>query len=118
VKLLGSILANAMALLATTIVPGIEFRGGVVALLLSGALFGLFNFVVRPLAVLLSLPALILTLGIFYLVLNGLLLWLASLFLPGYRVEGLLPGIGGGLVVAIVNWAIGALFDPPREREG
>lgn len=114
-KLLGRVVANAVALLATTVVPGIAFDGGWVALLVSGALFGLFNLVVRPIAVLLSLPVLVLTLGLFYLVLNGLLLWLASGLLPGYRVDGVLPGIGGGLVVAIVNWAIGVLFEKPEE---
>jgi len=115
VKLLGRVVANAMALLATTVVPGIAFDGGWVALLVSGALFGLFNLVVRPIAVLLSLPVLVLTLGLFYLVLNGLLLWVASGLLPGYRVDGVLPGIAGGLVVAIVNWALGVLFEKPDE---
>jgi putative membrane protein len=113
VRLLGRILANAMALLATTVVPGIEFTGGALALLLSGALFGLFNLIVRPIAVLLALPALVLTLGVFYVVLNGLLLWLASAVLPGYRVDGVLPGIAGGLVVAVVNWAVGVLTEKP-----
>lgn len=112
-RLLGRILANAMALLATTIVPGIELTGGLVSLLVSGALFGLFNWIVRPIAVLLSLPFLVLTLGLFYLVLNGLLLWLASALLPGYRVDGALAGIAGGLIVAVVNWAIGVLTEKP-----
>jgi putative membrane protein len=114
-KLLGRILANAMALVATTVVPGIEFTGGLVSLLVSGALFGLFNLIVRPVAVLLSFPMLVLTLGVFYLVLNGLLLWLASAMLPGYRVDGALPGIAGGLIVTVVNWAIGVLTEKPAE---
>ena len=115
-KLLGRVLANAMALLATTIVPGIELTGGLVSLLVSGALFGLFNWIVRPVAVLLSLPFLVLTLGLFYLVLNGLLLWLAGVLLPGYRVDGVLPGIAGGLIVAVVNWAIGVLTERAPEE--
>jgi len=104
-------------LLATTVVPGIEFTGGLLSLLVSGALFGLFNLVVRPVAVLFSLPFLVLTLGLFYLVLNGVLLWVASAFLPGYRVGGLLAGMLGGLVIAIVNWAISALMEEPRTGE-
>jgi putative membrane protein len=116
-KIVGRVLANAMALLATSVVPGIEFRGGWLALLLSGALFGLFNLVVRPVAVLLSLPLVVVTLGLFYLVLNGLLLWLASGLLPGYRVEGVLPGIAGGLVIGLVNWALGVLFETKRPEQ-
>ena len=58
------------------------------SLLVAGAIFGLFNLIVRPVALLLSLPLLIVTLGLFYFVLNGILLWVASFFLPGYNVAG------------------------------
>ena len=109
-RVMGAIAANALALLATTIVPGIQFEGSVLTLLLAGALFGLFNVIVRPLALLLSIPFLILTLGLFYLVLNGLLLWVASWVLPGYSVSGILSGMLGSLVIALVNWALGVLF--------
>jgi putative membrane protein len=110
VGILFSILGNAVALLATTVVPGITFQGSWLQLLLAGALFGLFNLIVRPLAILLSLPALILTLGLFYFVLNGILLWLAQFILPGYRVDGVLAGILGSLVLMIVNWLLSAIF--------
>src|SRR5262245_56766171 len=109
-RVLGAVVANALALLATTVVPGITFRGDWLRLLLGGAIFGLFNLVVRPIAIVLSVPALILTLGLFYFVLNGILLWLAAKVIPGYDVSGVLSGMLGSLVVAIVNWALGALF--------
>jgi putative membrane protein len=112
-RLIAHVVANAVALLATTIVPGISFRGGWLSLFLAGAIFGLFNAVVRPLALFLSLPALVLTLGLFYFVLNGILLWLAALVIPGYRVSGIVAAILGGLVVGVVNWAIHALFRRP-----
>jgi putative membrane protein len=105
-RLLVSIVLNALMLLATTIVPGIRFSGNLLTLLLAGALFGLFNAIVRPIALFLSLPALILTLGLFYFVLNGILLWIASWFLPGYRVDGILSGILGSLVITLVNWLV------------
>ena len=93
-----AIVFNAFALWATTFVPGIVFRGNVLTLLLGGAILGLFNLIVRPLAMIISLPLLILTLGLFYFVLNGILLWLVSLLIPGYVVQGLVPGILGALV--------------------
>jgi len=105
-----SVLANAVALLATTVVPGITFRGSWLQLVLAGALFGLFNLIVRPLALLLSIPALILSLGLFYFVLNGILLWLAQFILPGYRVDGIVSGILGSLVLMVVNWLLHAIF--------
>jgi putative membrane protein len=112
-RILLSIVFNAVALYATAlVVPGISFRGNLVSLLVAGAIFGLFNLIVRPVALLLSLPLLIVTLGLFYFVLNGILLWVASFFLPGYNVAGIVPGILGSLVFAIVNWALNALFKP------
>jgi putative membrane protein len=117
-RLLLAIVFNAVALYATAlVVPGIRFTGDWVNLLLAGAIFGLFNLVVRPVALLLSLPLLIVTLGLFYFVLNGLLLWVASFVLPGYAVEGAWPGILGGLVFAVVNWALHALFGPRPEKD-
>ena len=104
-----AIVFNAFALWATTFVPGIVFRGNVLTLLLGGAILGLFNLIVRPLAMIISLPLLILTLGLFYFVLNGILLWLVSLLIPGYVVQGLVPGILGALVITIINWVLGAL---------
>ena len=109
-RLLARIVANALALAATQIVPGITFHGGWPRLLLAGAVFGLFNLLVRPIAMLLSLPLLILSLGLFYFVLNGLLLWGFSQFMPGYHVSGLWAGILGSLVIMVVNWVLHALF--------
>lgn len=116
-RLIGSVLGNAAGLLATQVVPGISFTGSFEQLLLAGALFGLFNLIVRPLAVFLSLPLLVLSLGLFYFVLNGLLLWAASFFLPGYHVAGLVPAILGALVITIVNWALHALFGRDRKED-
>jgi putative membrane protein len=111
VKILLSIVANAVALIATAhVVPGITFAGSWGQLLVAGAIFGLLNLIVRPIALLLSLPLLVLTLGLFYFVLNGLLLWGFSTFMPGYHVNGLWAGILGSLVIMVVNWVIHALF--------
>lgn len=108
-RILFAIVGNALALLATTIVPGILFKGDVLTLLAAGAIFGLFNLIVRPLAMLLSLPLLILTLGLFYFILNAILLWVASAIIPGYSVAGFVPALIGSLVIAVVNWLVHAL---------
>ncbi|MBN2371314.1 MAG: phage holin family protein [Vicinamibacteria bacterium] len=116
-RLIAAIVVNSVALLATVVVPGIEFRGTLLTLLVAGAIFGLFNAIVRPIAMILSLPALILTLGLFYFILNGLLLWLASHVLPGYSVSGPVAGILGSIVIALVNWAVNTLFGGQRDRK-
>jgi len=105
-----SVIGNAIALFATTVVPGITFNGNWVNLLVGGAIFGLFNLIVRPIAMVLSLPFLILTLGLFYFVLNGILLWVAAKFIPGYHVSGLFAAILGSFVIAVVNWLLHAVF--------
>jgi putative membrane protein len=114
-RFLLSIVFNAIALYVTAmVVPGIFWKGNIAALLVAGAIIGLFNLIVRPIAMLLSLPLLIVTLGLFYFILNGILLWVASFFLPGYSVAGLIPGILGSLVFTIVNWALSALLTPSK----
>ena len=109
------IVCNAVALYLTTFVPGITFRGSFLTLFVAGLLLGLFNLIVRPIAMLLALPLIVLTLGLFYFVMNGVLLWLASLFLPGYRVDGLVAGILGALVMTLANWVLGALFRKDKD---
>ena len=57
---------------------------------------------------LLSLPLIVVTLGLFYLVINGLMLWLAASVLDGLDVQGCVPALLGGLVIALVNWLVRA----------
>ncbi len=77
------------------------------------ALFlGIFNAVIRPVVLLLTLPLNLLTLGLFTLVVNGLMLWLTGKLLAGFVVEGLGTAVGGGLVLSLVsllaNYLIGS----------
>ena len=109
------IVCNAVALYLTTFVPGIHFTGNLLTLFIAGALLGLFNLIVRPIAMLVALPLLVITLGLFYFVLNGILLWMAALILPGYRVDGLIAGILGAIVMTLANWVLGALFSKGKD---
>jgi putative membrane protein len=115
-RIIAGIIGNAIALLATQIVPGISFTGDILHLLLAGALFGLFNLIVRPVALLLSLPFIVLSLGLFYFILNGILLWVAQFVLPGYHVRGIISGILGSLVISVVNWILHAIFGDAGRR--
>jgi putative membrane protein len=115
-KILLTIAGNAVALYATTqLVPGISWSGSLLGLLVAGAVFGLLNLIVRPLALLLALPFIVLTLGLFYFVVNGLLLLVFSWFMPSYQVSGLVAGILGSLVIMLVNWLIWAVLGPKRD---
>jgi putative membrane protein len=85
-------------------------------LILAGLLLGLVNAVVRPLALLLSLPALLFTLGLFLLVINAAMLGLVAWFLPGFTIPGgFWSAVGAALIVSIISW-IGSWFIGPRGR--
>lgn len=103
-------LANAIALkLTAAIVPGVRvdgFKGAAI-----GALaLGLVSSLITPLATMLSLPFFIVTLGLFYFVLMGGLFYLAAALAPGFEVDGCLSGILGAIVLGLVNWGLGVLF--------
>ncbi|MEE8138440.1 MAG: phage holin family protein [Thermoanaerobaculia bacterium] len=103
------VLNGAAILLAAYLVPGIEYDGGLLYLLLVGLVMGLINLLVKPLVTLLSLPFIVLTLGLFFLIINGLMLYLAATLLSGLTVEGCFPAILGGFVLALFNWLVRGL---------
>ncbi|MFJ4816773.1 MULTISPECIES: phage holin family protein [Streptomyces] len=79
-------------------------------LIIVALLFGVVNFLVKPLVKLLSLPLLILTLGLFTLVVNALMLlltsWLADKLDVSFHVEGFWTAVLGGLIISVVSWAL------------
>lgn len=102
------LLINAAALwVAIRIVPGIDFQGHWLSLLVVALVFGVLNASVRPMLKLLTFPLLILTLGLFTFVINALMLWLtgwvSGLLNLGFHVGGFRPAFLGGLVVSIVS---------------
>jgi putative membrane protein len=107
---------------AVQLVPGISYAGGVMPLLGVALVFGVLNAFVRPVLTLLSLPFLILTLGLFTFVLNAIMLMLTSSLSTrlglGFHVAGFWPALAGSLVVSLVSTAISHLVagDPRRAR--
>src|SRR5512138_223542 len=108
---------NAIALyLAVLLLPGIDFRGGWVSLIWLALVFGIINALFRPLLNVLTCPLIILTLGLFTLVINTFLFWLTS-------VIGQSLGLGltisdpvwwnaflGGLIVSVVSIVMSTIF--------
>ena len=107
-------LINALALMAVAyLMPGIQVAGFVTALV-AALVLGLINAVIRPVLVLLTLPATLLTLGLFIFVINGLLFWLVGSFVDGFTVSGFWAGVFGAIVYSIISWALSALV-PDRK---
>jgi putative membrane protein len=102
------LLINAAALwVAIQLVDGIDYRGSSWSLLAVALVFGVLNASVRPVLQLLSLPILIVTLGLFMFVINALMLrltgWVSGLLGLGFYVDGFWPALVGGLIVSIVS---------------
>lgn len=109
-RILAQVLLNGLGVvLAAKLIPGVSYSGGLLSLLVVGLVIGLINLLVKPLATLLSLPFILLTLGFFYLVVNGAMFWLAGALLPHLTIDGCMPAILGGLVLALFNWLVRAL---------
>jgi putative membrane protein len=100
---------TALALAAAAhFVPGVHVSSGA-ALLVAALVLGFVNAIIRPILVLLTLPITIITLGIFYLVINGLAFGIAAALVPGFTVASLGSAIMGALVVGIISWVVGWL---------
>ena len=115
------LLINAAALWAAIrLVPGISFEGDWRLLFLVALVFGVLNAVIRPILFVLTLPFLIVTLGLFTFVLNAFMLWLtgaaSDLFGLRFDVDGFGAAFLGALVVTVVSLALSMLVGPPRER--
>ena len=109
-RLLLAWLINALALLALPyIVPSVQVSGFGTALV-AALLLGLVNAVIRPLLVLLTLPATVLTLGLFIFVINGLLFWMVASFVEGFHVAGFWSAVLGAIVYALISWAASVLL--------
>jgi putative membrane protein len=99
--------ANAVAiLLIGFLLPQVISADGVMAALVAAFVLGLVNAVVRPLFVLLTLPITVVTLGVFLLVINGLLLLLVAAIVPGFHVNGFLGAVAGSVLISIVSWVL------------
>lgn len=100
-------LSNCVALLvAAAVIPSISYHHRIGTLLLAGLILGLVNFALRPLVILMTLPAVILSLGIGLLLVNALMLWVTSKLVTGLHVGGFWSTVGGAFVIWLVNVAI------------
>jgi putative membrane protein len=114
-KLLARLVINAIAIwVAAYIVPGLTLTGNVLSWLVVAIIFGLINALIKPIVKLLTLPINIVTLGLFSLVINALMLMLTGLLTDFLVIEGVLlgfvPALMGSILISIVstvlNWFI------------
>lgn len=100
-------LVVAVALWVTAyLVPGVTITSWT-ALAIAALVLGLINATVKPVLVILTLPITIITLGLFYLVVNAIAFALAAALVPGFQIAGAVPAVVGALVTSLVSWFFG-----------
>ena len=128
-KFIAWLATNAVAVAAACVIfDGIGFTGSsgwdevtdnFWGLLFVGLILGIVNSFVAPIIKFLSLPFIVITLGLFLLVINALMLlfveWLVGLFDVDFFVDGFWNAVGGAIVITIVTWVVGLLFGDARE---
>jgi putative membrane protein len=103
-------LINTVSLLAVAyLMPSIQVSDFVTALV-AALILGLVNAIVRPILILLTLPATILTLGLFIFVVNGLLFWMVGSFVQGFVVQGFWAGFFGAIIYSLVSWLLSSFI--------
>lgn len=122
-RLLLRLIINAAAIyVAVELVNGLSYRGEWWGFLIIAFFFGLVNAVIRPIVMLLTCPLVILTLGLFTLVINALMLWLVSWlstqFGIGFAIDGFWPALLGALIISIVSLVLTSLLSDDDERRG
>jgi putative membrane protein len=102
---------EALTLLAIPyVVPGFRVANLGTALV-AAVILGLVNVIIRPILILLTLPINILTLGLFTLVINALLLKLVASMVSGFTIDGLWPAIFAGIILSVVNMLFGGMWE-------
>jgi putative membrane protein len=121
-RLLLRILINAAALwVAVRFVPGMAYTGTPLMLLCVAVVFGVVNTIVKPIVILFSLPGILLTLGLFLLVINALMLWLTGWVSTqlglGFQVQGPGAALVGAVVVSLVAWVLSTVLVDRKESK-
>ena len=110
------ILINAVALwVAASLLEGITLSSRFVSVLIVAIVFGLVNAFLKPIATLLTLPITVVTLGLFILVVNALMLQITDALTGGLQVDGFWTSVVGGIIISIVSWALSLLL-PDDDR--
>jgi putative membrane protein len=107
---------NTIALfVATWLLSGLSYGNDWWALLISGLVFTLVNFFLKPVLAILSIPFIIVTLGIFYFLINVLMLYLTHWIVPQFTIASFWWAALAAIIISAVNWVLRKLVEPEQE---
>jgi putative membrane protein len=109
-RLIISWIINACALLALPYLMQSVSVSNFSSAMVAALVLGLVNALIRPLFVLLTLPVTVLTMGLFILVINGLMFWMVAQWVQGFHVASFWSAVGAALLYSIISWALSTLL--------
>jgi len=116
-RLLYTWIVNVAAIwVASIFVDGIDYSEDYWVLIVTGLVFGLVNFLVKPIVKLLALPVIVVTLGIALFFINLLMLYITSWIVPGFEIDSFMSGIWATAIVTVINWVLQGVFDVDERR--
>ena len=93
----------------------INYDAKIQVLVVAALVFSLVNAIIRPIIVLFSLPAIVLTLGLFTFIVNAFMLYLVTVFYPRFHITSFWAAVGAAVIIWIVNYLLTDLLEPKRE---
>ena len=104
----------AAIVLIAYLLPKVIWVDGLFSAFMAALLLGIVNTILRPILILLTLPITLLTLGLFLLVINGLMLWLVAALVKGFHVNGFSEAVIGSILISIVSWVLSGILHPAK----
>lgn len=95
----------------------ISYGNSIGVIIVAGLILAVINMVIKPIIILLSLPAIIVTLGLFMLVVNGLTVSLVSWLYPSLQISNFWAAIFAGIVIGLVNYLVSAMLEDRKQAE-
>jgi putative membrane protein len=112
------LIINALALYAASwFVGGISLEGSWVSIAIVALIFGVVNAIIKPIVKILSFPFILITLGLFTLVVNALMLMLTAWFSSALQISGFWAAFLGAIVISIVSWLLSSLLEDEKDEK-
>lgn len=109
--------SNVLGIWVTSLIfDGVTYDGKVWVLAVAGLVLFLANAIIRPIVIILTLPAVILTLGILLLFINAFTLWIADKIVPPFEVSGFWTYLGSVIIIWLVNMIVYGIFRPENRE--
>lgn len=109
------LIANGFGLwLSVRLFDGITYGGSLKVIVFAAFVLSLLNAIIKPILVIFSLPAIVLSLGLFLVVINGITVWLMSLLVGKFNIDGFGAAVLAGIIIGLVNYAVTTLLEDGR----